>query len=138
MHGTPTWSFEWRHLICALSPHARCIAPDHIGFGLSERPRDVPYTPEWHAENFAQFIERLDLKAFTLVVHDFGGPIALALALRQPVRITRLVVINSWMMWSFAGDRDMEEGAHRRRRDRSFPLSLGELLVTRTDAERIR
>jgi pimeloyl-ACP methyl ester carboxylesterase len=107
VHGTPTWSFEWRHLIRALSPHVRCIAPDHIGFGLSERPRDAPYTPEWHAENFTQFIERLDLKAFTLVVHDFGGPIALAFALRQPLRITRLVVINSWM-WSFAGDRDME------------------------------
>jgi haloalkane dehalogenase len=107
VHGTPTWSFEWRHLVRALAPRVRCIAPDHIGFGLSERPREAPYTPEWHAENFAQFIDWLDLKALTLVVHDFGGPIALAYALRRPERITRLVVINSWM-WSFAGDRDME------------------------------
>lgn len=107
VHGTPTWSFEWRHLVRALAPRVRCIAPDHIGFGLSERPREAPYTPEWHAENFAQFIDWLDLKALTLVVHDFGGPIALAYALRRPERVTRLVVINSWM-WSFAGDRDME------------------------------
>src|SRR5688500_8619028 len=51
VHGTPTWSFEWRHLIRGLSKSARCIAPDHLGFGLSDRPHGAPYTPEWHAEN---------------------------------------------------------------------------------------
>ena len=40
VHGTPTWSFDYRHLIKALSPHARCIAPDLLGFGLSDRPAD--------------------------------------------------------------------------------------------------
>jgi haloalkane dehalogenase len=107
VHGTPTWSFEWRHLIRALSTTHRCIAPDHLGFGLSERPRRAPYTPEWHAENLAELVERLEPAPLTLVVHDFGGPIALPLALRRRGLVRRLIVINSWM-WSFVGDRDME------------------------------
>jgi pimeloyl-ACP methyl ester carboxylesterase len=106
VHGTPTWSFEWRHLIAGLRSTHRCIAVDHLGFGLSERPRNAPYTPEWHAKNLAEFVDRLKPRSLTLVVHDFGGPIALPLALRSPGLVKRLVVINSWM-WSFADDRDM-------------------------------
>lgn len=107
VHGTPTWSFEWRHLIRALSSTSRCVAPDHLGFGLSDRPRTAPYTPEWHAANFAELVDRMHLERLTLVVHDYGGPIALAWALRRPEQVARLVVINSWM-WSFRGDRGME------------------------------
>jgi haloalkane dehalogenase len=99
-HGTPTWSFEWRHLLRALSPHARVIAPDHLGFGLSERPRGADYSPEAHAARFRAFVEALELPRFTLVVHDYGGPFALPFAIEAPERIARLVVINSWM-WSF-------------------------------------
>ena len=106
VHGTPTWSFEWRHCIRALSKSARCIAPDHLGFGLSDRPHEAPYTPEWHAENFAEFVDKLGAGPLTLVVHDFGGPIALPFALRRPDLVRKLVVINSWM-WSFADDREM-------------------------------
>lgn len=109
-HGTPTWSFEWRHLIRSLSATHRCIAPDHLGFGLSERPAFGVYTPEWHAANFEQFVERLDPGPLTLVVHDFGGPIALPVAISRPDLVRRLVVINSWT-WSFAGDSDMEAKA---------------------------
>jgi haloalkane dehalogenase len=108
IHGTPTWSFEWRHLIRALVPQYRCIAPDMIGFGLSDRPRDFPYTPEAHAEQLAAFVDALDLGPFTLIVHDYGGPIGLPLALRQPQRVTRLALINTWM-WSFAEDRAMAQ-----------------------------
>jgi haloalkane dehalogenase len=110
VHGTPTWSFEWRHLIKALRGSYRCIAPDHIGFGLSDRPHDSPYTPEWHAGNLIEFVERVTPGPLTLVVHDFGGPIALPLALRQTGVVTRLVIINSWM-WSFAEDREMRTRA---------------------------
>ena len=107
VHGTPTWSFEWRHLIRGLSGEYRCVAPDHLGFGLSERPAKFAYTPEAHAENLAAFVRALDLRGMTLVVHDFGGPIGLPLALAGDGRVERLVVINSWM-WSFQGDKAME------------------------------
>src|SRR5688572_3562573 len=110
VHGTPTWSFEWRHVIRALAPRWRCIAPDHLGFGLSDRPRDFPYTPQAHAANLARFVDALDLGELTLVVHDYGGPIGLPLAVERPGLVTRLVVINSWM-WSFTGDREMERAA---------------------------
>jgi haloalkane dehalogenase len=106
VHGTPTWSFEWRHVIAALAPRRRVIAMDHLGFGLSERPADVPYTPEWHAKNFDEFITKLNPAPFTLVVHDFGGPIALGFAERNPELVKRVVIVNSWM-WSFADDKEM-------------------------------
>lgn len=109
-HGTPTWSFEWRHLIRALAPEYRCVAPDHLGFGLSDRPRGADYSPEAHAARFAAFCEELGLRDVTLVVHDFGGPIALPWALEAPGRIRRLVVLNSWM-WSFADDPVMRRRA---------------------------
>jgi haloalkane dehalogenase len=118
-HGTPSWSFEWRAAIKALSPRYRCIALDHLGFGLSERPMmqlqrgDViptEYTPGAHARRFGMFMEALRLQDVTLVVHDYGGPFALPFALDQPSRIRRLVVINSWM-WSFQGDAHIERAA---------------------------
>ncbi len=100
-HGTPTWSFEWRHVIAGLP--GRRVAIDHLGFGLSERPR-ADYSPEAHARRFGEALEALALPdRFTLVVHDFGGPIALDWAVRHPERLERLVVINSFM-WSFEDD----------------------------------
>jgi haloalkane dehalogenase len=110
VHGTPTWSFEYRHLIRALSARHRCIAPDHLGFGLSERPAEFPYTPEAHARVLAEFVDRLNLDRFTLVAHDFGGPISLPLALDRPGRVRGLVLLNTWM-WSFADDRGMARKA---------------------------
>jgi haloalkane dehalogenase len=109
VHGTPTWSFEWRHVVRALLPAHRCIAPDLLGFGLSDRPHEFAYTPQAHAEVLANFVDAIGLRDFTLVVHDFGGPIALPLAL-ESTRVNRLVVVNSWM-WSFVGDTEMEKRA---------------------------
>ena len=57
VHGTPTWGFEWRHVIAALSPQARVIVPDHLGFGLSDRPAGADYRPEAHAARFAAFMD---------------------------------------------------------------------------------
>lgn len=110
VHGTPTWAFDWRHLVAALRGRFRCVAPDLMGFGRSERPAGFAYTPEAHAGSLSEFVERIGLRDFTLVVHDFGGPIGLPLALRDDSPVKRLVVINTWM-WSLRGDAFYENGA---------------------------
>ena len=97
VHGTPTWSFEYRHLIRALRPRHRVIALDHLGFGLSDRPAAADYRPEAHARRFAEFVEALGLPRFTLVTHDFGGPIALPFAAAHPDRVAGLVLFNTWL-----------------------------------------
>lgn len=103
VHGTPTWSFEWRHQIRALSARYRTIAIDLVGMGLSDRPTDFAYTPEAHAAALEEFVERLDLRDFTLVVHDFGGPIGLPLAVRDHSRVSRVVILNTFA-WSLDDD----------------------------------
>jgi len=95
VHGTPSWSFLYRHLIRDLAGH-RCVAPDHLGFGLSDKPVDFSYTPRAHAENLGALIGALGLKNIVLVVHDFGGPIGLSYALEHPENVRALVVLNSW------------------------------------------
>lgn len=101
VHGTPSWSFEWRAQVQALSQHYRCIALDHLGFGLSDKPQHAAYKPEDHARRLVQLIRVLDLRAITLVVHDFGGSIGVGAALAEPERFVRLVVLNTWL-WSMA------------------------------------
>lgn len=110
VHGTPSWSFEYRHIIAKLAVTRRVIAIDHLGFGLSERPRDFDYSPEAHTRVLREALERWGVERFSLVVHDFGGPIALPLALEEPTRIAALVVLNSWM-WDFASEPPFERGA---------------------------
>jgi haloalkane dehalogenase len=110
VHGTPTNSFEYRHLIAALSKRFRCIAPDHLGFGQSARPRSFAYTPEAHAAVLKEFVERLDLNGITMVVHDFGGPIGLPLALDAGSRVTRLIIMNTWA-WPLDDDPKMARAA---------------------------
>jgi haloalkane dehalogenase len=104
VHGTPTWSFEYRHVIRTLAQSHRCLAPDHLGFGLSERPANASYTPESHAARFREFVDQLGLSTFDLVVHDYGGPIAAPLALEG--RVARLVLLNTWL-WPFDDDAEM-------------------------------
>ena len=99
MHGMPTWSYLNRHIIRELTAQGwRCIAPDHIGFGRSDKVVD----PDWysirrHAEACRALIETLDLTEVTLFVQDWGGPIGLAQAARAPDRFARLVVMSTWL-----------------------------------------
>jgi len=102
VHGTPTWSFLYRELIRELSKSYRVIAPDQIGFGLSDKPAGWSYRPEDHARNVSTLIERLELSDIALVVHDFGGPIGLSYALEHPDNVRALVLFNTWM-WSLEG-----------------------------------
>lgn len=108
VHGTPTWSFLYRNLIRKLSANYRCIAVDHIGFGLSEKPQGFVGTPQNHAKNLEEFIHALNLDNITLVVHDFGGPIGLAAGIEQADRIKRLVLCNTWL-WETKQDKDAQK-----------------------------
>ncbi|HZW02642.1 MAG TPA: alpha/beta fold hydrolase [Anaerolineaceae bacterium] len=107
VHGTPTWSFLYRRLIQDLAGDFRVIAPDHIGFGRSDKPRLWFYRPQFHARNLAALIDHLGLADLTLVVHDFGGPIGLAYALDHPENVRSLVIFNTFL-WSLKGDRAFE------------------------------
>ena len=103
VHGNPSWSFGYRHLIQGLADQYRCVAPDHIGFGLSDKPFSWSYKPADQAANLRTFIERLGLENITLIVQDWGGPIGLSYAVEQPENIRRLVIMNTWM-WPVSGD----------------------------------
>ncbi|HAJ45180.1 MAG TPA: hypothetical protein DCL54_01190, partial [Alphaproteobacteria bacterium] len=85
LHGNPTWSFLYRDFIAELSKSHRVIAPDHIGFGLSEKPRDEAfYSIDGHIRNLEALVTALDLTNITLIMQDWGGPIGLGMAARHP------------------------------------------------------
>jgi len=98
VHGNPTWSFYFRALVRELTPGRRCVVPDHIGCGLSAKPPAdrYPFTLDRRVDDLARLCDHLGLnRNVTLVVHDWGGMIGLAWALRDPSRIARLVVFNT-------------------------------------------
>ena len=95
VHGNPTWSFYWREVVHAFRPERRMIAPDHIGCGLSDKPRDWSYRLADHVSNLERLVLELDLREITLIVHDWGGPIGLGVATRHPERFARLVLLNT-------------------------------------------
>lgn len=95
VHGNPTWGFAWRQLVAALSPTHRCVVPDHVGCGFSDKPQAYPYRLERHVENLERLVLELDLRDVTLVLHDWGGAIGMGLARRHPDRISRLVLLNT-------------------------------------------
>jgi haloalkane dehalogenase len=103
VHGTPTWSFLYRHVIRALTPTYRCIAADQIGFGLSDKPADWSYSFAAHTQNLTALLDRLGVGRCTLVVHDLGGPIGLGFALAHPERVSRLVLSNT-TLWPMEGE----------------------------------
>ena len=96
LHGEPTWSFLYRKMIPGLARLARVVAPDYFGFGRSDKPTDVAwYTFDRHCASIVRLVEELDLHGLTLVVQDWGGPIGLRLAVEQPERVARLVILNT-------------------------------------------
>ncbi|MBI4597672.1 MAG: alpha/beta fold hydrolase [Candidatus Omnitrophica bacterium] len=95
LHGNPTWSFYYRHLITAFRDRYRVIVPDHIGMGLSDKPQHYPYRLAQHIANLELLIEHLHLKRITLVMHDWGGMIGMGYAVRHPQTVSRFVVFNT-------------------------------------------
>lgn len=95
VHGNPTWSFYYRELVRELSPHVRCIVPDHVGMGLSDKPADYPYTLAARIADLEALVDSLGVETLDLVVHDWGGAIGFGLAGRCPGRIRRIVILNT-------------------------------------------
>jgi cis-3-alkyl-4-acyloxetan-2-one decarboxylase len=94
VHGNPTWSFHWRRFIAAFRPTYRCVAPDHLGCGLSAKPQSALRLSD-HIENLDRLIRQLDLKNVTLLAQDWGGAIGLGALLRRPERLARIVLFNT-------------------------------------------
>jgi cis-3-alkyl-4-acyloxetan-2-one decarboxylase len=97
LHGNPTWSFLYRKSISKLAERFRVIAPDHVGFGLSDKPVDPGYhTLERHVANLTALIEALKLEKITFTLHDWGGPIGLGYATAHPENVARILLMNTW------------------------------------------
>lgn len=95
VHGNPTWSFYYRELVKAMRGEHRVVVPDHIGCGLSDKPQDYPYRLKTHIDNLEALVDRLELPAFNLVVHDWGGAIGMGLAARRPDLVKRILFLNT-------------------------------------------
>jgi haloalkane dehalogenase len=96
LHGNPTWSFDYRKIIEELRSEFRCIAVDYPGFGLSTAAQGYRYLPTEHAAVIGAFVDALALTGVTVVVHDWGGPIGLAVMQQRPEIFERLVLSNTW------------------------------------------
>jgi len=97
VHGNPTWSFFFRRIIAALASSHRTIAPDHMGCGLSDKPDESEYDFRLQSrlDDFSALMDHLDLDRVTLMVHDWGGMIAMAWAVANPHRVARLIISNT-------------------------------------------
>jgi haloalkane dehalogenase len=129
LHGEPTWSFLWRKVIGPVRDAGyRCIAPDLPGFGRSDKPVEIDwYSYDRHTAAMASLFEQLDLQDATIVVHDWGGPIGLRLAVEQPERISRIVVLDTGI---FTGHQKMTDAwkAFRDFVERTEDLPVGFLV----------
>ncbi|KGE53658.1 alpha/beta fold hydrolase [Xanthomonas axonopodis pv. vasculorum] len=103
LHGNPSWSYLWRHLVSGLSDRYRCIVPDHIGMGLSDKPDDAPdaqprydYTLQSRVDDLDILLRHLSITGpVTLAVHDWGGMIGFGWALSHHAQVKRLVITNT-------------------------------------------
>jgi len=107
-HGEPTWSYLWRKVIPPVREAGlRCIAPDYAGFGRSDKPTDFDwYSYDRHTELMAKLLAELDVRDATAVVHDWGGPIGLRLAVEHPERFARIVALDTGL---FTGEQPMTD-----------------------------
>jgi pimeloyl-ACP methyl ester carboxylesterase len=94
VHGNPTWSFHWRRLVEALRARYRCVAVDHLGCGLSDKPQRL-LTLDDHIKNLCELVEKLKLDRVTLIAQDWGGAIGLGAMLRMPQQLERIVLFNT-------------------------------------------
>jgi haloalkane dehalogenase len=129
VHGEPTWSFLWRSVIVPVREAGfRCVAPDLPGFGRSDKPTDQGwYSYDRHVAALTALLDDLDITGATLVVHDWGGPIGLRVAVEQAHRVDRLVILDTGV---FTGYQQMSDAwvAFRDFVARSEDLPIGMLV----------
>ena len=123
LHGNPSWSYYWRNLVSGLSDKYRCIVPDHIGMGFSDKPEDskYDYTLQSRVDDVSALLEHLGITGpVTLAVHDWGGMIGFGWALSHAQQVKRLVITNTAafplpaakkMPWQLSLGRDSQFGA---------------------------
>jgi haloalkane dehalogenase len=95
-HGNPTWSFLYRNIIVALRDRFRCIAPDYLGFGLSDRPGGFGYKVDQHAGVVGELVDHLGLDGFLTMGQDWGGPVSMAVAVERAERVRGVTLGNTW------------------------------------------
>ncbi|MDN5780981.1 MAG: alpha/beta fold hydrolase [Luteimonas sp.] len=143
LHGNPSWSYYWRHLVLGLRDSAagkngyRCIVPDHVGMGLSDKPDDAAdasprydYTLQSRVDDVAALLDHLGIAGpVTLAVHDWGGMIGFGWALSHAAQVKRLVITNTAafplptakpMPWQLSLGRDSRIGGWAIRRFNLF------------------
>ena len=99
VHGNPTWSFYYRNLVNDLKSGHRCLVPDHVGMGLSDRPDDAhyAYTLQSRVDDLGHWLDAVEPeRPIDLIVHDWGGAIGMSWAVRHPERVRRIVLLNTW------------------------------------------
>jgi haloalkane dehalogenase len=95
LHDIPLWSFYFRNLITALRNQFRCLAFDYLGFGLSDKPANYPYSLRTISQNTVDFLKKMNVGKFSLVLHGWGGVPGMVIAQRWPERVNRIVLLNS-------------------------------------------
>ncbi|TCZ82418.1 alpha/beta fold hydrolase [Lysobacter sp. N42] len=164
VHGNPSWSYYWRHLVLGLSDRYRCIVPDHIGMGLSDKPDDgggtlppraptrregqYDYTLASRVEDLTTLLDRLGITGpVTLAVHDWGGMIGFGWALSHMPQVERLVILNTAafplpaakpMPWRLSFGRDSTLGAWAIRRFNLFARGASRFGVSRPMPRAVR
>ena len=98
LHGNPSWSYLWRNWISGLRDTYRCIAPDHVGMGFSDKPTDTEYgyTLDSRIADVEALLSHLGVSgSLTLAVHDWGGGIGFGWASKYPSQVARLLITNT-------------------------------------------
>lgn len=123
LHGNPSWSYYWRHLVLGLRDRYRCIVPDHVGMGLSDKPGDADYTYtlQSRVDDLTRLLGSLGVDGpLTMAVHDWGGMIGFGWALTHEAQVRRLLITNTAafplpaakpLPWQLKLGRDMKLGA---------------------------
>ena len=160
LHGNPSWSYYWRNLVSGLSDAAaakryRCIVPDHIGMGFSDKPDDAAdasprydYTLQSRVDDLSTLLDHLAIRGpVTLAVHDWGGMIGFGWALSHAAQVKRLVILNTGafplpaakkMPWRLSLGRDSRMGGYLIRRFNLFARGAARIGTRRKLSAQVR